>query len=353
MCQRGFAQVSSARRADRADMGIETATGTRHERDAANGIAPRAPGRAPARFEHSALYYRDAEGFLAGTLPFIVAGLDAGEAVAVAVSKPRAESIERSLGAERERVRFVDVCTLARNPGRIIAFWRDFLDSHAPDGLAARGVSELIWPGRTPAELSECERTELLLNPAFADSSAWRLLCAYDLAALDQLAIETARRRHPSIERERGSCLSESYEPDGPGGVFDGELAAPGAAPERISFDAGDLASVRARVASRAAQARLAGDRVEDLVLAINELVTNSVQYGDGGGQLLIWQETELLICEVRDRGRIEDPLVGRVRPARDQSGGRGLWLVNQLCDLVQIRVTPAGTVVRVHMRLA
>ena len=334
-------------------MGIETATGTRHERDAANGIARMTPAAAPSRFEHSALYYRGAEGFLAGTLPFIVAGLDAGEAVVVAVSKPRAESIERSLGAERERVRFVDVCTLARNPGRIIAFWRELLDGHVHDSLAARGVSELTWPGRTPAELSECERTELLLNPAFADGSAWRLLCAYDLAALDQPAIEAARRRHPLIERDGRSCPSEGYEPSGARGVFDGALAAPGAAPERIAFGAGDLASVRARVSSRAAQARLAGDRVEDLVLAINELVTNSVQYGDRGGQLLIWQEAKVLMCEVRDRGRIEDPLVGRVRPKREQSGGRGLWLVNQLCDLVQIRVTPAGTVVRVHMRLA
>ncbi len=334
-------------------MGIETATDTRHERDAAKGVARTAPGRAPRRFEHSALYYRDAEGFLAGTLPFIVAGLDAGEPVAVAVSKPRAESIERSLGAEGERVRFVDVCTLARNPARIIAFWREFLDSHAPDGLAARGVNELTWAGRSPAELSECERTELLLDPAFTDSSAWRLLCAYDLAALDQLAIDAARRRHPLIEREGGSCVSEGYESNGAGAVFDGALAAPGASPERIAFGAGDLASVRARVSSRAAQARLAGERVEDLVLAINELVTNSVQYGAGGGQLLIWQETEVLMCEVRDRGRIEDPLVGRLRPRRDQSGGRGLWLVNQLCDLVQIRVAPAGTVVRVHMRLA
>lgn len=334
-------------------MGIETATGTRHERDAANGIARTAPGRAPRRFEHSALYYRDAEGFLAGTLPFIVAGLDAGEPVAVAVSKPRAESIERSLGAERDRVRFVDACALARNPARIMPFWREFLDGRAHDGLAARGINELAWPGRTAAELSECERTELLFNSAFADSSAWRLLCAYDLAALDQRAIDAARRWHPLIERDGGSCLSEGYEPTGAGGVFDGALTAPGTEPERITFGASDLASVRARVSSRAAQARLAGDCAEDLVLAINELVTNSVQYGAGGGQLLIWQETEALLCEVRDSGRIEDPLVGRMRPKRDQSGGRGLWLVNQLCDLVQIRVTPAGTVVRVHMRLA
>ena len=35
------------------------------------------------------------------------------------------------------------------------------------------------------------------------------------------------------------------------------------------------------------------------------------------------------------------------------QPGGYGLWLANQLCDLVQIRSLPAGTAVRLHMRRA
>ncbi|HEY1450507.1 MAG TPA: ATP-binding protein, partial [Solirubrobacteraceae bacterium] len=89
----------------------------------------------------------------------------------------------------------------------------------------------------------------------------------------------------------------------------------------------------------------------EDFVLAVNELATNSVQHGGGGGMLRVWQEPGALVCDVRDRGFIEDPLAGRRRPPIDQYGGRGLWLVNRLCDLVQIRSSPSGTVVRVHMR--
>jgi len=30
--------------------------------------------------------------------------------------------------------------------------------------------------------------------------------------------------------------------------------------------------------------------------------------------------------------------------------GGHGLWLVNQLCDLVQMRTFASGSVVRVHL---
>jgi Histidine kinase-like ATPase domain len=54
-------------------------------------------------------------------------------------------------------------------------------------------------------------------------------------------------------------------------------------------------------------------------------------------------------ICEVRDRGYLDQPLAGRESPARDAEGGRGLWLANQFCDLVQIRSSEAGTVVRLH----
>ena len=58
-------------------------------------------------------------------------------------------------------------------------------------------------------------------------------------------------------------------------------------------------------------------------------------------------------MCEVRDTGLIAEPLVGRHRPEDGTVGGHGLWLVNQLCDLVQVRSSPTGSVVRVHMRRA
>ena len=39
-----------------------------------------------------------------------------------------------------------------------------------------------------------------------------------------------------------------------------------------------------------------------------------------------------------------------RLRPDISQEGGRGLWLANQLCDLVKIRSGERGTVVRLHV---
>ena len=42
--------------------------------------------------------------------------------------------------------------------------------------------------------------------------------------------------------------------------------------------------------------------------------------------------------------------MAGRLRPVLDEPGGRGLWLANQLCDLVQVRTFENGNVVRIHM---
>ncbi len=91
---------------------------------------------------------------------------------------------------------------------------------------------------------------------------------------------------------------------------------------------------------------------IDELVLATDELAANSVRHGGGSGTLRYWREGELLLCEVSDAGAIEAPLTGRIRPAPDACNGRGVWLVNQLCDLVQIRSSPAGSAVRVHKQL-
>jgi anti-sigma regulatory factor (Ser/Thr protein kinase) len=91
--------------------------------------------------------------------------------------------------------------------------------------------------------------------------------------------------------------------------------------------------------------------RAADLVLAVNELAANSVRFGGSHGTLWLWQSDGELVCEVEDDGQVTQPLAGRRRPAPSAADGRGLWMVNQLCDLVQLRSSPAGTSVRVHMR--
>lgn len=118
-----------------------------------------------------------------------------------------------------------------------------------------------------------------------------------------------------------------------------------------IRFTAGELRGVR-RLVSSYAEGSLGKTRSDDLVLAVNELATNSVRHGGGVGTLRMWTESDVLVCEIQDAGHITDPHAGRTPPTPDQPSGRGLWVVNQVVDLMRIRSAPTGTVVRVQMQL-
>jgi anti-sigma regulatory factor (Ser/Thr protein kinase) len=287
-------------------------------------------------------------------LPFIKEAVASEEPVLVAVANTRIELLSQALGNDAECVHFADMHVLGSNPARIIPAWRRFLADHAPDERPVRGIGEPIWAGRTDAELTECQRHESLLNVAFDGGQAWRLLCPYDLDALDEQVIDAARRSHPFVAQEGGtSDISYAYlqghEAPGP---FDGALPAPSIQPRELAFTSEELGDLRSFVSRGAADASLDTSRTEDLVLAVNELATNSLCHGGGAGTLWMWTEADTLLCEVHDRGHITEPLVGRTPPTPKQPTGRGLWLVNHLCDLVQIRSTSTGSVVRVHMRL-
>jgi len=124
----------------------------------------------------------------------------------------------------------------------------------------------------------------------------------------------------------------------------------PPANAEVFEFDGAGLGAGRRLVSRCAAEAGLSTPQANDFVLAVNEILTNSVLHGGGSGVLRIWPEYGRLVCEVEDRGRIDDPLAGRRRPDPDQPSGRGLWMANQLCDLVQLHSTGRGNFVRLHM---
>ena len=303
------------------------------------------------RFHHEALFYADAEELLAGAVPFLRAGLEAEEAILVAMPSSRLELLKGELGTEGERILFSDMGQLGRNPARIIPAWRDFLDANLSSERGVRGIGEPIWSGRSAAELDECARHESLLNLVFDEGPGWSLVCPYDTAALSDEVLSSAERNHPVLSHGGGLSASGSYaDPRADGGPFQGELDVPATAPAEFPFTIEELGQLRRFVSEHAGREGLGPSRVEDLVLAAHELATNSIQHGGGKGSVRMWRENGSLICDVRDRGRIDQHLIGRLPPAPDQIGGRGVWLANQLCDLVQIRSGELGSVVRLKM---
>lgn len=299
-------------------------------------------------FTHRALIYRNADEFLSGTSAFLREGIEAGEPALVLVGPGRAAELKGELGIEAGEVSFLPAHELGRNPARIIPLWRDFVDAGA--GRRVRGIGEPAWPGRGAAELEECRRHEALLNHAFAASAGWSLLCPYDASGLDDAVLEDVARTHPYGSADAGRAPPAELPAHD---CFAGELPPAPRGVRVFAFDARGLHEVRSWVGHAARGAGLAMDRAADIVAAASELAANSIAHGGGAGLLRAWQHGDALVVEVEDSGHLTEPLVGRLRPTPTQAGGRGLWLANQLCDLVQLRSGTAGTVVRLHMASA
>jgi anti-sigma regulatory factor (Ser/Thr protein kinase) len=301
----------------------------------------------PDGFQHEAfLYGSDAE-FLDGTSGFIRQGLADDAATLVVVDRAKIERLRTALGPVAASVEFADMATVGQNPARIIPAWQDFVDRHRSTGRPLRGIGEPIWPGRGQHELVECRHHEALLNVAFADSPPFRLLCPYDTAALDPVVVEQAHGTHPFVSTPTDHIPSAGYDGTHPDSLFTEPLTPPPPDASTLSFRR--LAPVRSLVARVANHAGFAGPAASDVVLAVHEIAANSLRYGGGQGLLTLWRHDATLICQVRDRGHITDPLAGRRRPTPRQLGQRGLWIANHLSRLLQIRTSPHGTTVRLH----
>jgi anti-sigma regulatory factor (Ser/Thr protein kinase) len=303
-------------------------------------------------FRHEALLYAGDQEFLAGTAAFIRDGLSADEAILVVVSAAKIAALRDELGPDADGVQFADMHDVGLNPARIIPAWQAFVDDEPGTVRGRRGIGEPIWDGRNPAELVECQRHESLLNVAFEGGLGWSLLCPYDTETLDSAVIDEARASHPYVRADGRSQPSRGYRgTDASGAPFDQPLPEPSVAPLEFAFGAETLKAARDVVAGFATRAGLGAMLASDLVTVANELATNCLLHATGHGLLRLWQEGDRLVCEVRDDGHFDDrPLVGRERPTLEQVSGRGLWVANQLCELVQIRSYPTGTVVRVHL---
>ncbi len=300
------------------------------------------------RLRHEAVLYTGEPELVSVVDRFVRAGLEDGGRAVVALPGEKIASISAALGAPAERVTFLDMHEVGLNPGRLTSLWhREALEANEA-GARLWGVGEPVWAGRSSAEIVEAQVHEALLNAALRNTSTW-LLCPYDTEHLAPPVIDAARRAH-SHRADPARAIDLAV---------DAGFAVPLAPPEcpvcESPIDGDGLRPIRAIVDREGRAAGLDDTRSHDLVLAISELAANTLRHSGGPGVLRWWIEPgppRALVCEVVDGGRIRDPLVGRMQPHGDQIGGRGLWLVHHLCDLVQVRSTDAGTTVRVTMRL-
>jgi anti-sigma regulatory factor (Ser/Thr protein kinase) len=299
-------------------------------------------------FRHVALLAGSQEQYLAEVTGFVSAALARGEPVLVAVPAFRAGPLRRMLGADAGRVAWADMGEVGRNPARIIPALTAFARDHA--GTPVSVVGECTWPGRTGPELTEAIKQEALANLAFRDIPV-TALCPFDQTGLPPGVSALAGQVHPLLAEHGTLCPSPAYlGADRIPRPCRQPLPDPPADAEALHYQR-DMQPVRALTSRRADLCGLPADRTDNLTLAVSELAANTVRHSPDGGTLRIWHTPAELVCQITDQGWIEDPLAGRRPPVSDQ-GGQGLWLVNEVCDLVQRRSGPSGTTIRLHMSL-
>jgi serine/threonine-protein kinase RsbW len=92
----------------------------------------------------------------------------------------------------------------------------------------------------------------------------------------------------------------------------------------------------------------VAGEVAEDLLLALDEAVSNAIRHGSHGGDPIdvsLRVDADWVEMRVRDRGPTPrlPRLPGEPPPAL-ATGGRGLWLILQLVDEVRLERIGQGT---------
>jgi anti-sigma regulatory factor (Ser/Thr protein kinase) len=302
-------------------------------------------------FCHQAFFYEGHDVFLNATEQFVREGIAGGEPVLVVLSRSKLESLQSALGPDASEVEFADMDEVGSNPARIIPLWRTFVDSVGPR-RSSRGIGEPVSSSRTRAALSECQVHEELLNLAFDGGPTFWLLCPYDASSLGPQVLEEARHSHPYLAPfARPTFPSAGYRPVSSTSALRGHDLSP--VPEgamRFSVTGSTIGLARRNMQLQAMAFGLGVSATDDLISAAHEVIANSLLHGGGRAGVSLWVEDAFMICEVTDRGLFDEPMAGRVHPPSHGMGGRGLWMANQLCDLVQVRSRIDGTVVRLHV---
>jgi anti-sigma regulatory factor (Ser/Thr protein kinase) len=306
------------------------------------------PERAVADgLRHLLLSYRDAAEYQACVAGYVDAAVARGEPVLMLMPQPRLA--QSPWAASSPAVRSADMCELGRNPARIIPSLRSFCDANR--GKRTLIVAEWMWPGRSQAESCEAARHEALLEQALAEQQT-TVLCPYSAATLPAWVLADARGAHQWQAGPDTVALSAAYAGASatPASCL-APLPSPPPDAEALEYRF-DLRPVRAMVRAAGERAGLPPNRVTDLTLAASEVAANTLRHTRGSGIARTWRADGEVLCQLTDTGHITNPLAGLRRPSAGAPGGQGLWLVNQVCDLVEIRSTQDGTSIRLHMKI-
>ncbi|MFP3967121.1 sensor histidine kinase [Actinomadura fulvescens] len=301
---------------------------------------------------HQAFLYDSDHLFVERAGAFLRDGLACGEPGFVVVSPHNTALLQRTV-RDPGNVTYMNAADWYASPGRTLsAFLRRLREHPGPQQL--RVIGEPRWVGRTPTEILAWQRYESVINLTLATTHAW-VLCPYDTRVLPRDVVAGARRTHPEIVSRVRTSRSHTYvEPAAFSAECDQRPLPTARAPVTTHPIGGtELRRTRRLVVLAALDRGLRGERLDDLAAAFQEIATNVVEHGGGHGTASVWSDGNDLVCDVTDRGAPWDyHVVGHRPPAPGSTSGLGVWIARRLCDQVEIRTGPHGSLVRLRMRL-
>ena len=308
-------------------------------------------GREASAFQHAAFLYRTQQEYLERLLPFISDSVAADHPVLVAVPGSNLAALSDGLGQLAVKVVMADMTEVGRNPARILGeLLGRFVQKH-PD-QPVRIIGEPIWPSRSDVEYPACVQHEALINRAFTGRGI-TVVCPYDVAQLDPGVIADVHYTHPVLWQD-GLLEQDSprYAPEAAWARYNQPLASDPSAVRYTARSLADLGGARAFTTAYAQWFGLSASTTADLQLIASELATASLARAAGACRLALWRCDGHVVCEARDGGCLDDPLAGRRPYGSENAGGRGLYVVNAVADLVRIHTTATETTIHAYLRL-
>jgi anti-sigma regulatory factor (Ser/Thr protein kinase) len=307
------------------------------------------------RYVHEAVYFGSPAELVVATAPLLEQSLAEGHHVALACAEANNRALIEALG-EDDRLVLMPRTEIYTKAVSAVAYFRDFVTERLGAGASRVCVLGEVDFGSDERALDEWRRYEALLNHALGPFPVWSL-CGYDTRVLGDSTLAAGELTHPYLRR-RG-VQAPNPVPVDPSEVL--RLAdadrrpLPAGDPALTIPEVLDLGELHRHVAGVLRDAGIARDLVEDLVVALHEIVINGLRHGIPPVSLSLWVAPSHIECAVTDRGRgFDDPFLGYVRGDGDElpEGKFGLWLARRLCDEVVMGRSPEGFTTRVVLDL-
>jgi anti-sigma regulatory factor (Ser/Thr protein kinase) len=307
-------------------------------------------------YRHDALLFDTDDRLTDVAVPFLLEGLDHGEAAVIATS-PRTADVLRDAVDGHPLVHLLDRGDVyrARTPTAVTTFRRLAEQRAAGGAPRVRVVGEVDF-GPTERHWLEWQRYEAVINHALASWPLWGL-CVFDTQRLPAPVLDSAMRTHPGVVTTGGWARNPHFiSPAEYVSALPVPMEPLEATPPRLAaLDVTDFIALRHTVAAELATVDAPRDPIEDYLLAVDEMSSNAARHGRPPIDLRLWTAADRIVCTIADRGDgWDDPFAG-YGPAHGEDlsrGGMGLWLARQLCDHVDIITDPEGTRVRLTLRL-